>query len=154
MNIYKKVIKKLLKKNITISVSESCTGGLFSSTLTAEKGVSKIYNMGLITYSNKSKSDLLNIKPNYIKKYKAVSYEIAELMVINLQKISRSQLCISTTGIAGPSGGTKAKPVGLVFIGIKYKKKIIVLEKRFNGSRNQIQQKTVKSVFAKLEKLL
>ena len=112
MYSFKKIIKILIKKNITISVAESCTGGLLSSTITSEEGISKIYPMGLITYSNKSKPDLLNIDPNYIKKYKAVSYEIADLMVKNLYKLSKSQLCISTTGIAGPSGGTKTKPVG------------------------------------------
>ena len=153
MHSYKKVIKKLLKRNITVSVSESCTGGLLSSKITSEAGISNIFNMGLITYSNKAKFELLNIDPSHLKKYGAVSYETAALMVQNLQKLSKSKLCISTTGIAGPSGGTKTKPVGLVFVGIKYINKVIILEKKFKGSRNQIQQKTVKAIFDLLEKL-
>ena len=154
MFLSKKVIKKLLRKNITISVAESCTGGLLSSIITSEPGVSKIFNMGLITYSNKAKSDLLKIKSSNLKKYGSVSYQIAKIMVINLKKLSKSNLCISTTGIAGPSGGTKVKPKGLIYFGIKYRNKTIILEKKFKGSRVQIQQKTVKAIFTTLEKLI
>ena len=154
MLLYKKIINKLLKKNITISVAESCTGGLLSSTLTSESGISKIFNIGLITYSNKAKINLLKISQNHLNSYGAVSHQIAALMAKNLKKISKSKLCISTTGIAGPLGGTKLKPVGLVFIGIFYQNKIIVLERKFQGTRIQIQQKTVKSIFVTLEKLI
>ena len=154
MHSYKKIIKKLLKKNITISVAESFTGGLLSSYITYEAGVSKIFNMGLITYSNKSKSNLLKISANYLKKYGAVSYQTATLMVKNLQKISKSKLCISTTGISGPSGGTKTKPIGLVFFGIIYKNKITVIEKKFKGTRKEIQQKSIKTIFLTLKKLI
>ena len=110
--------------------------------------------MGLITYSNKSKSSLLKISKNDLKKYGAVSHQTASLMVTNLQKLTKSKLCISTTGIAGPSGGTKLKPVGLIYFGIKYRNKTIVSEKKFKGSRLQIQQKTVKAIFTTLEKLI
>ena len=144
----------MLKKNITISIVESCTGGLLCSKLTAEAGMSKIFNMGLITYSNKAKTDLLKISQNFLKNYGAVSHQTAASMVKNLQKISKSKLCISTTGIAGPLGMTKMKPVGLVFIGIIYKNKVIVLEKKFQGTRIQIQQKTIKCIFVTLEKLI
>ena len=154
MYSYKKIIKKLLKRNITISIAESCTGGLLSSKFTSVAGISKIFNMGLITYSNKSKSSLLKISQNDLKKYGAVSHQTAAFMVKNLQQLTKSKLCISTTGIAGPSGGTKAKPVGLIYFGIKYRNKTIVLEKKFKGSRTQIQQKTVKAIFATLEKLI
>ena len=154
MPLYKKIIKKLLRKNITISVAESCTGGLLSSTLTSESGISKIFHMGLITYSNNAKHCLLKISPNHLKNFGAVSYQTALLMSQNLKKISKSKLCISTTGIAGPLGGTKMKPVGLVFIGIIYKNKVIVLEKKFHGTRIQIQQKIIKSIFTTLEKLI
>ena len=154
MPLYKKIIKKLLKKNITISVAESCKGGLLSSTLTSESGISKIFNMGLVTYSNKAKHNLLKISLNHLKNFGAVSYQTALLMSQNLKKISKSKLCISTTEIAGPLGGTKMKPVGLVFIGIIYKNKVIVLEKKFQGTRIQIQQKTVKSIFDTLERLI
>jgi len=154
MYSYKIVIKKLLKKNISISIAESCTGGLLTSKFTAVAGISKIFNMGLITYSNKSKSILLKISQNDLKKYGAVSRQIASVMVKNLQQLTKSKLCISTTGIAGPSGATKIKPVGLIYFGIKYKNKTIILEKNFKGSRLQIQQKTVRTIFTTLEKLI
>ena len=154
MYSYKKIIKKLLKRNISISIVESCTGGLLSSKFTSVAGISKIFNMGLITYSNKSKSSLLKISQNNLKKYGEVSHQTAALMVKNLQRLTKSKLCISTTGIAGPSGGTKVKPVGLIYFGIKYKNKTIVLEKKFKGPRIQIQQKTVKAIFNTLEKLI
>ena len=154
MYSYKIIIKKLLKRNISISSAESCTGGVLSSKFTSVAGISKIFNMGLITYSNKSKSSLLKISQNDLKKYGAVSHQTAALMVKNLQRLTKSKLCISTTGIAGPSGGTKVKPVGLIYFGIKYKNKTIILEKKFKGSRIQIQQKTVKAIFTTLEKLI
>ena len=154
MYSYKIIIKKLLKRNISISIAESCTGGLLSSKFTSVAGISKIFNMGLITYSNKSKSSLLKISQNDLKKYGAVSHQTAALMVKNLQRLTKSKLCISTTGIAGPSGGTKVKPVGLIYFGIKYRNKTIILEKKFKGSRLQIQQKTVKAIFTTLEKLI
>ena len=154
MYSYKIIIKKLLKRNISISIAESCTGGLLSSKFTSVAGISKIFNMGLITYSNKSKSSLLKISQNDLKKYGSVSHQTAALMVKNLQRLTKSKLCISTTGIAGPSGGTKLKPVGLIYFGIKYRNKTIILEKKFKGSRLQIQQKTVKAIFTTLEKLI
>ena len=154
MYSYKIIIKELLKRNITISVVESCTGGLLSSKFTSVAGISKIFNMGLITYSNNAKSNLLKISQNDLKKYGAVSHQTAALMVKNLQRLTKSKLCISTTGIAGPSGGTKAKPVGLIYFGIKYRNKTITLEKKFKGSRIQIQQKTIKAIFTTLEKLI
>ena len=154
MYSYKKIIKKLLKRNITISIAESCTGGLLSSKFTSVAGISKIFNMGLITYSNKSKSSLLKISQNHLIKYGAVSLQTATLMVKNLQRLTKSKMCISTTGIAGPSGGTKEKPVGLIYFGIKYRNKTFILEKKFKGSRIQIQQKTVKAIFTTLEKLI
>ena len=154
MLYYKKIIKKLIKKNITISICESCTGGLVCSKFISYPGISNIFNMGLITYSNKSKSSLLKINPNNLKKYGAVSNKIATLMVLNLKKISKSKLCISTTGIAGPKGGSKSKPVGLVYIGLNYKNKILIIKKYFKGSRNQIQNNAVKTIFKQIEKLI
>ena len=154
MYSYKIIIKELLKRNITISVAESCTGGLLSSKFTSVAGISKIFNMGLITYSNKAKSNLLKISQNHLKKNGAVSHQTATLMVKNLHHLTKSKLCISTTGIAGPSGGTKAKPVGLIYFGIKYKNKTIILEKKFKGSRTQIQQKTIRAIFVTLKKLI
>ena len=118
----KKIIKKLITKKITISVAESCTGGLIASEIISIPNSSKIFNLGLITYSNKSKEKILNIKKKNLIKFGAVSPQICKEMVENLYKITKSKICISTTGIAGPSGGSALKPVGLVYIGLNIKK--------------------------------
>ena len=118
-----KIVKKLIKKNITISTAESCTGGLIASEITKVQNSSKIFNLGLVTYSNSSKNKILKINKKIIKKYGAVSLQVCKEMVKNLYKISKTKICISVTGIAGPSGGTFYKPVGLVFIGFKFKNK-------------------------------
>ena len=154
MLLYKKIINKLIKKNISISVAESCTGGLLSSTFVSIPGVSKVFDMGLVVYSNKSKTMILNIEKNKLKSFGAVSKETATFMIDNLKKISSSDLCISTTGIAGPKGESKTKPVGLVFIGIKYNKKNIIFKKNFKGTRKQIQEKTVNFVLKEIENLI
>ena len=154
MLFYNKVIKKLINKKISVSFAESCTGGLLSSTFISYSGVSKIYNLGLITYSNSSKEKLLKIPKVKIIKYGSVSEEIAILMVKSLKKISKSKLCISVTGIAGPSGGTKIKPVGLVYIGFLFKNKLYILKKNFNGSRKIIQKKIINSIFRNIDKLI
>ena len=154
MSLFKKVIKKLISKGITISVAESCTGGLLSYKIASVPGVSKVYYLGLVIYSNKSKSSILNISSKLITKYGSVSSQITKLILHNLHKKTKSQLCICTTGIAGPSGGTKNKPVGLVFIGIKYQNKDIIIKKKYNGIRNQIQKKTVQDIFKKIDTLI
>tara|TARA_Y100001970_G_scaffold285175_1_gene404187 strand:- start:3158 stop:3622 length:465 start_codon:yes stop_codon:yes gene_type:complete len=151
---HRKIINKLIKQNISISVAESCTGGLLSSSFTSQSGVSKIFNMGLITYSNKAKIDLLKISPTFLKKYGAVSEETAGKMSINLYKKTKSRMVISTTGIAGPLGGSVKKPVGLVFISIKYKKNMQIIKKKFKGSRIQIQKKTIITIFNEINKLI
>ena len=154
MFTYKKIIKKLIKKNISISIAESCTGGNLTKCFTDTPGVSKIFNMGLITYSNKSKNKILNISSNIINKYGAVSEKVANLMSINLRKLSKSKICISTTGIAGPTGGSKDKPIGLVFIGISYNNKNFVFKKNFKGNRMTIQKKTISFCFKEINKLI
>jgi len=141
----KKLIKKLTNKNLTISVVESCTGGLLSAEITSVPNASKVFKMGLITYSNNSKNKLLKIPKQVLLKYGAVSKFVCLLLVKNLAKITKTNICVSITGIAGPSGGTSLKPVGLVFVGIKYGKKL--LYRKFlikNRSRNYIQRETVK----------
>ena len=149
-----RIIKKILKKNITVSVAESCTGGLLASKFTSTPGISKIFNMGIIVYSNKAKSSLLKI-PNFkLKKYGAVSKEICNDMLLGLKKISKSNLCITTTGIAGPSGGTKEKPIGTVYIGIKYYNKKIIMKNLYSGSRKIIQNKTIKDIFKIIDNLI
>ena len=122
-NLANKLVKKLIKKKLKVSFVESCTGGLLSSLITSISGSSKIFNIGFITYSNKAKIDVLKVPKNIITKYGAVSKECCLEMVKNLSKISKANISVSITGIAGPSGGTKLKPVGLVYIGIKKGKK-------------------------------
>ena len=139
------LIKKLVKKKLKISFAESCTGGMLSSAITSISGASKIFNLGLITYSNYAKIKFLKVNKNIIKKYGAVSHECCFAMVKNLSKISKANINVSITGIAGPKGGTKQKPVGLVFIGIKKGNKIVIKKNLFNSkNRKAIQKATVK----------
>ena len=152
----KKIIKKLITKKITISVAESCTGGLIASEIISIPNSSKIFNLGLITYSNKSKEKILNIKKKNLIKFGAVSPQVCKEMVENLYKITKSKVCISTTGIAGPSGGSALKPVGLVYVGLKYRKlsKIFMFNFMKKLSRNKIQKLTVNKVLNLLDKLI
>ena len=136
-NLAIKLIKKLIQKNYKISFAESCTGGMLSSTITSVNGSSKVFNLGLVTYSNKAKIDILKIPKKIIQKYGAVSYECCLSMVKNLSKISKANISVSITGVAGPNGGTKLKPVGLVYIGIKKGNKISVQRNLFK-SKNRI----------------
>jgi len=142
--IFRKIINKLIKKKLKISVAESCTGGLFSSKITSISGSSKVFDLGLVTYSNKSKTNVLAIKKRIIRKYGAVSKQTCLAMVKNLSKISNVSIAVSITGIAGPGGGTKQKPVGLVFVGIKKGKFIFVKKYLFkNKGRFYIQRNAV-----------
>ena len=146
MNI-KKLHKKLIDKKLTISVAESCTGGLLANNLTKLGNSSKYFQMGLITYSNEAKIKILKVNKNIIKKYGAVSKECCEEMVKNLSKISKSKINVSITGIAGPGGGTKDKPVGLVYIGIKMGRDLLILKNKFKSkNRTLIQKLTVKKI--------
>ena len=142
-----KVVRILTKKKLNVSFAESCTGGLLASTLTSISGSSKVFNMGLITYSNNAKIKLLKVPKKTITKYGAVSHETCLSMVENLSKISKSNISISITGIAGPNGGTKQKPVGLVYVGLKKGRKTIIKKNLFkNKGRIFIQKATVKKV--------
>ena len=142
-----KVVSILTKKKLTVSFAESCTGGLLASTLTSISGSSKVFNMGLITYSNNAKVKLLKVPKKTITKYGAVSHETCLSMVENLSKISKSNISISITGVAGPNGGTKQKPVGLVYVGLKKGRKTIIKKNLFkNKGRIFIQKATVKKV--------
>ena len=153
MPIIKKIIDKLIKKNISIAVAESCTGGLIANTITEHSGVSKIFSYGIISYSNKAKSKYLSVSKTNLSKFGAVSKEVAEDMINGLYKNEKTQICISTTGIAGPNGGTKTKPVGLVYIGIKVNKNNYIFKKIYKGKRSDIQRKTRDFIFRKINKL-
>ena len=142
-----KVVRILTKKKLSVSFAESCTGGLLASTITSISGSSKVFNMGLITYSNNAKVKLLKVPKKTITKYGAVSHETCLSMVENLSKISKSNISISITGVAGPNGGTKQKPVGLVYVGLKKGRKTIIKKNLFkNKGRIFIQKSTVKKV--------
>ncbi len=149
MLIKSKFIQNCKDRGITISTSESCTGGMLASEFTSIAGISQIFQSGLITYSNESKRKLLRVSVATLKKYGAVSRQVCAQMCLNLHKISKSQLTFSTTGVAGPTGGTKLKPIGLVYIGIYFKKNIYVEKLIFSPkkSRLQIQKDTVKECF-------
>ena len=144
INLSLKVLKLLTKRKLTLSFAESCTGGLLASSITSFSGSSKVFNMGLVTYSNNSKIKLLKVPKKTITKYGAVSYETCLSMVKNLSKISKSNISISITGVAGPNGGTKEKPVGLVYIGLKKGSKTIIKKNLFKSkNRTSIQKATV-----------
>ena len=147
-NLSLKILKLLTKKKLTVSFAESCTGGLLASSITSFSGSSKVFNMGLITYSNNAKVKLLKVPKKTITTYGAVSYETCLSMVKNLSKISKSNISISITGVAGPNGGTKEKPVGLVYIGLKKGSKIIIRKNLFKSKKRiSIQKATVKQAF-------
>ena len=139
------LVKKLNKKKLKISFAESCTGGMLASKITSISGASKVFGLGLVTYSNQAKISVLKVNKSIIQKYGAVSSQCCEAMVTNLAKISKAQINVSITGIAGPNGGTKTKPVGLVYIGVKNKNKILITKNIFKQkSRKAIQNATVK----------
>ena len=144
-NLSLKIVKLLTKNKLTLSFAESCSGGLLASSITSISGSSKVFNMGFVTYSNNAKVKLLKVPKKTISSYGAVSYETCLSMVKNLSKISKSNIPISITGVAGPNGGTKEKPVGLVYIGLKKGSKIIVKKNLFKSKKRiSIQKATVK----------
>jgi len=154
-NLATKLVRKLSKKKLKISFAESCTGGMLSSAITSVSGSSKVFHLGLITYSNKAKIDILKVSKKIIKRHGAVSKECCLSMVKNLSKISKANISVSITGIAGPNGGTKLKPIGLVYIAIKKGEKIIIKENLFkNKNRIAIQKATVNSSLYAINKII
>ena len=138
------IIKKLNKKKLKISFAESCTGGLLSSAITSVSGSSKVFNLGLVTYSNQSKIKVLKVSKKIIRKYGAASEQVCKAMAKNVSKIGKTNMSVSVTGIAGPNGGTRKKPVGLVYVGIKKDNKISIKKYLFkNKGRSYIQKATV-----------
>ena len=142
MKLEKKIVKILKKNKIRISFAESCTGGLLSNKITSVSGSSKVFNLGVVCYSNESKNKVLKIPKKFIKRYGAVSSEVCSLMLKNISKITKTKMAASITGIAGPKGGSKKKPVGLVYIGIKKGKTVKIKKYIFKKrSRLYIQKK-------------
>ena len=155
MNLNKKIVLLLKRKKLKIAFAESCTGGMLSSAITSVNGSSKIFTMGLVTYSNQAKTDVLKVPKKIIQRFGAVSAQCCLAMVNNLSKISKSKVCISITGIAGPRGGSKQKPVGMVYIGIRVGKKVVVNKCNFkNKGRIFIQKQTVKKSLNLLTQLI
>ena len=151
----KNLIKILTKKKLKIAFAESCTGGMLASEITSISGASKVFNLGLVTYSNQAKISVLKVNKSIIQKYGAVSPKCCQAMVKNLAKISKAQINVSVTGIAGPNGGTKVKPVGLVYIGVKNKNKILIIKNLFKQkSRKAIQNATIKRTLEIIKSLI
>lgn len=148
------VISKLLETKTTIATAESCTGGLVAKTITDFSGVSDIFGEGYVTYSNDAKMKNLGVNPETLKNYGAVSRETCEEMAKGVRLRSGATIGVSTTGIAGPGGGTKEKPVGLVYIGVSTEEKTVVEELRLTGTREEVRQKTVESLFELIQKAL
>ena len=142
-NLYVNTVRLLFKNKLTVSFAESCTGGLLSSSITSVSGSSKVFNMGLVCYSNNAKVKILKVPKKTISKYGAVSHETCLSMVKNLSNISKSDISVSITGVAGPNGGTNDKPVGLVFIGIKKGTKTIVKKYLFKNKKRISIQKAI-----------
>ena len=151
----KNLVKILTKKRLKIAFAESCTGGMLASEITSVSGASKVFGIGLVTYSNQAKITVLKVNKSIIQKYGAVSPQCCEAMVKNLSKISKAQINVSITGIAGPNGGTKKKPVGLVYIGVKKNNKIFITKNLFNEeSRKAIQKSTIKRTLKIIKSLI
>jgi len=154
MPLSKKILNKLIMKNISVSTAESCTGGLLAYNFVKNTDSSKVFKGGYITYSNEMKVKELKVKKVSLKKYGAVSYQIAEEMLEGLYKNNKTKICISITGIAGPGGSTQGKPVGLIYIGIRINNKKIIIKKNFKGTRIQIQKKCVNFILKYMDKLI
>ena len=155
MSLNKKIILLIRRKRMKLAIAESCTGGMLSSAINSVSGSSKVFTMGLVTYSNQAKTSILKIPKKIIKQYGAVSVQCCLAMVNNLSKISKSKVCVSITGIAGPKGGSKQKPVGLVYIGIRVGKKVVINQCNFkNKGRIFIQKQTVKKTLNLLVQLI
>ena len=149
------LVKILTKKRLKIAFAESCTGGMLASEITSVSGASKVFGIGLVTYSNQAKITVLKVNKNIIQKYGAVSPQCCEAMVKNLSKISKAQINVSITGIAGPNGGTKKKPVGLVYIGVKKNNKLSITKNLFKEkSRKAIQKSTIRRTFKIIKSLV
>jgi PncC family amidohydrolase len=156
MKIESQIIKYLLDSKITLATAESCTGGLLAAAFTSYPGISAIYQHGVITYSNEAKSNLLKVSPDTLRRNGAVSRQVCAQMCFNLAKSSKCQLTLATTGVAGPGGGTKTKPVGLVYAGVCYQKTIYIKKLQFSSklSRLQIQKGTVKECFLMIKEII
>lgn len=148
-----KIIKKFSDENIKIAVAESCTGGFVSHMFTNISGASKVFERGIVCYSNQTKIDLLNVDPQIIEKYGAVSDNVVKQLAYNIRVLSNVDIGIGISGIAGPTGGTPEKPVGLVFIGISIEEKMYVQQYNFKTDRITFKKKVLEKIIQFLEEL-
>ena len=148
------VISYLIENNITVSTAESCTAGMIASKLGDVSGVSQVFSQGFVTYSNDAKEKLLGVPHELLENYGAVSEQVARAMAEGVAKRTGAMMGLSATGIAGPTGGTDEKPVGLVYMGICYRGETAVIKRIFKGSRSEVRQKTVEEIFAQVKKIL
>lgn len=151
---YISLCEHLIENNISISTAESCTGGLLSSKIVENSGISKIYFGSYITYSNEMKIAELEVNEDSISTYGAVSEVVAKEMLLGLFGKTKTDICVAITGIAGPNGGTENKPVGLVYIGFKIFEEVFIIKNNFRGNRNEIRERSVNKVFNMLSKKL
>jgi len=152
--IVNQIHKLLVKNKKTIAVAESCTGGLLSSLLTLIPDSSKYFILGIVAYSNKAKENILKIPANIIAKKGAVSKDVAELLAKSVRSLAKTDFGIGITGIAGPGGGSKEKPVGSVFIALESKNKKICEKFSFTGTRLSIRKKSALKALELLKRLL
>jgi nicotinamide-nucleotide amidase len=148
------VVEKLKQHNLHIATAESCTGGLIAGAITSISGASDIFNCGIICYSNDIKQNILNVDKDILNNYGAVSYQTAQALALSVQNLAQADIAISTTGIAGPTGGTVNKPIGLVFIALAYNDDCLVEEYHFSGDRQSIREQSVSAAFCLLSKHL
>lgn len=148
------VIRTLIDKKITIATAESCTGGMLGKEITSVSGASEIYGFGFITYANEAKMQLLGVKKETLEKYGAVSEQTAAEMAIGARKNAQSDIAVSTTGIAGPGGGTKEKPVGLVYISLAYEGGALVKKLNLSGDRDSVRTQTCENIFNFIDEFL
>ena len=152
--MYEKVITKLIENNITLATAESCTGGSLGKIITSFSGASAIYGYGFITYANEAKENLLGVSHETLETFGAVSPECAREMALGARKAARSDIAVSVTGIAGPTGGTPEKPVGLVYIAFADKDGVEVRKLNLKGTRDEIRAQTCGEVFKLIEENL
>ncbi|MFW9951470.1 MAG: CinA family protein [Candidatus Thorarchaeota archaeon] len=147
------LVKRLGEANITLAVAESCTGGYISNMITNIPGASAIFDRGIICYSNESKTQLLNVDPKTLEKDGAVSESVAQQLARNIRILSNTTIGISTTGIAGPTGGSPEKPIGLIYIGFSNENATIVEKYQLSADRISFKEKVFDIILSYLEKV-
>jgi nicotinamide-nucleotide amidase len=153
-NLVDRIMLKLIDKKLTVATSESCTGGMVAARLVDYSGASAVFINGFVTYTNESKHRLLGVSNETLEKYGAVSHQTAEEMCLGAAKVTPTNIGLSTTGVAGPGGGTAEKPVGLVYIGVALNSKVTTKELKLNGNRTEIRKQATTAVLELLEKVI